>query len=216
MPYLSFNENVNSDMGKKVDSGDAAQEPAKLAYTWSFWEQPAKEDAKYEEMTNKVCDFSTVQDFFKLFNRVPQPSSLLESRPMREQPDGKTHGIDAISIFREGIRPEWEDKLNATGGHFQFQLKPEIGAGQLDEYWNNLVLGVIGSTIVPVSMITGIRLVDKLSRGGVLRIEVWYHTRDDTQAVSALKQNVEKCMSKRFDGSAGKVPPCAQKSHGRP
>lgn len=33
-------------------------------------------------------------------------------------------------IFRDNVRPEWEDKLNATGGHFQFQLKPNVGGGQ--------------------------------------------------------------------------------------
>lgn len=40
---------------------------------------------------------------------------------VREQPDG-LHVIDAIMIFRDGVRPEWEDPLNASGGHFQFQV----------------------------------------------------------------------------------------------
>lgn len=115
---------------------------------------------------------------------------LRQKRMVREQPDG-LHVIvarrcflalgvkkrdqrgreDAIMIFRESIRPEWEDKMNTNGGHFQFQLKPSVGGGQarlkrleatrgqVDEYWNNLVLGVIGATIEPANMITGIRLV---------------------------------------------------------
>ena len=66
-------------------------------------------------------------------------------------------------IFRDNIRPEWEDRMNEKGGHFQFQLKPNVGGGQIDEYWNNLVLGMIGATIEPANMITGVRLVDKLS-----------------------------------------------------
>ena len=58
------------------------------------------------------------------------------------------------------VRPEWEDPLNATGGHFQagaevglsfrgqvthvcqVQLKSSIGGAQIDEYWNNIVLGM--------------------------------------------------------------------------
>ena len=65
--------------------------------------------------------------------------------------------------FRAGVKLEWGDKLNANGGHFQFQLKPNVGGGQIDEYRNNLVLGIIGATIEPANMIKGIRLVDKLS-----------------------------------------------------
>ena len=47
-------------------------------------------------------------------------------------------------IFRENIRPEWEDKMNEKGGHFQFQLKANIGGGQVDEYWNNLQASITG------------------------------------------------------------------------
>ena len=36
------------------------------------------------------------------------------------------------------------------------RLKPNIGGGQVDEYWNNLVLGMIGATIEPANMITGL------------------------------------------------------------
>eukprot|EP00913_Durusdinium_trenchii_P033902 g31734.t1 len=119
---------------------------------------------------------------------------------VREQPDG-LHVIDAVMIFRENIRPEWEDKMNAQGGHFQFQLKPNIGGGQVDEYWNNLVLGMIGATIEPANMITGLRLVDKLSgprAAGVIRLEVWFTNYDDASAVQVLKKNVEKCMATRL------------------
>merc|ERR1712202_114114 len=134
---------------------------------------------------------------------------------VREQPDG-LHVIDAVMVFRDGIRPEWEDKANATGGHFQFQLKPSVGAGQIDEYWNNLVLGIIGATIEPANMITGIRLVDKLSgprAANVIRIEVWYKDHDDSRAVSMLRRNVEKCMATHIDGSQGSFPKCETKSH---
>lgn len=119
-------------------------------------------------------------------------------------------------IFRKGVRPEWEDPLNASGGHFQFQLKSTMEGGQIDEYWNNLVLGVVGGTIEPSDIITGVRLVDKLSgprQANGIRLELWFTGYEDTAAVSQLKKSVERCMSTRLDGVMGAVPKCDAKTH---
>eukprot|EP00931_Biecheleriopsis_adriatica_P071513 TRINITY_DN4537_c0_g1_i6.p1 TRINITY_DN4537_c0_g1~~TRINITY_DN4537_c0_g1_i6.p1 ORF type:complete len:231 (-),score=49.88 TRINITY_DN4537_c0_g1_i6:38-730(-) len=223
MAYLSFNESFNSNLKFTSDNSEENEEMLKkdlpLRYTWSIWEQIMQSNEKsaaYSDATHKVAAFSTVQGFWKLWNHMPQPSELLEQKRMvREQPDG-LHVIDAIMIFRENIRPEWEDKMNANGGHFQFQLKPNLGGGQVDEYWNNLVLGMIGATIEPANMITGMRLVDKLSgprAANVIRLEIWFTNYDDTTAVQALKKSIEKCMATRLDGSLGTPPKCETKPH---
>lgn len=223
MAYLSFNTSFNSDLKFTTEDGDDGEDLLKqempLRYTWSVWEQIMQSDSKsaqYSDATHKVSNFSTVQDFWKIWNHMPQPSELLEQKRMvREQSDG-LHVIDALMIFRENIRPEWEDKMNATGGHFQFQLKPNTGGGQIDEYWNNLVLGMVGATIEPASMVTGVRLVDKLSgprAANVIRIEVWFTNYEDTQAVSALRRSIEKCMATRLDGAVSQAPRCETKSH---
>mmetsp|Transcript_115377 Transcript_115377/g.326924 ORF Transcript_115377/g.326924 Transcript_115377/m.326924 type:complete len:231 (+) Transcript_115377:74-766(+) len=226
MAFLSFNESFASNLKFTTDNSEENEEMLKkdlpLRYTWAIWEQIMQSNEKqaaYSDATHKVASFSTVQEFWTLWNHVPQPSELLEQKRMvREQPDG-LHVIDAIMIFRENIRPEWEDKMNATGGHFQFQLKPNIGGGQVDEYWNNLVLGMIGATIEPANMITGVRLVDKLSgprAANVIRLEVWFTNFDDNGAVQNLKKNVEKCMATRLDGTQGAAPKCETKAHQQP
>mmetsp|Transcript_117369 Transcript_117369/g.252363 ORF Transcript_117369/g.252363 Transcript_117369/m.252363 type:complete len:228 (-) Transcript_117369:314-997(-) len=225
MAFLSFNKSFNSNL-KFTTDGEENDEMLKkdmpLRYTWSIWEQimtQGSKSAAYSDATHKVASFATVQNFWKLWNHMPQPSELLEQKRMvREQPDG-LHVIDAIMIFRENIRPEWEDKMNANGGHFQFQLKPNIGGGQVDEYWNNLVLGMIGATIEPANMITGLRLVDKLSgprAANVIRLEVWFTNFDDSNAVQTLRRNVEKCMATRLDGTGGTPPKCETKGHAAP
>mmetsp|Transcript_12203 Transcript_12203/g.28452 ORF Transcript_12203/g.28452 Transcript_12203/m.28452 type:complete len:231 (+) Transcript_12203:98-790(+) len=227
MAFLSFNESFNSNLKFMTDNSEENDEMLKkdlpLRFKWSIWEQimqsSDKANAAYSDATHMVASFTTVQEFWKLWNHMPQPSELLEQKRMvREQPDG-LHVIDAIMIFRENIRPEWEDKMNATGGHFQFQLKPGIGGGQVDEYWNNLVLGMIGATIEPAGMVTGVRLVDKLSgprAANVIRIEVWFSNYDDTQAVNTLRKNIEKCMATHLDGSQGQIPKCDTKAHSTP
>jgi len=174
-------------------------EPMPLRHPWAFWEQMSS--GGYA--TKKIVSFSTAQDFWAVWNGVPQPSELLDGkRFMRDQ-----LAIDALMIFRDGIAPEWEDPANDNGGHFQIQLKPPSGGAQIDEYWNNLVLAMIGETLDGGDMITGVRLVDKLSLRGkptdCIRIEVWYHSNTSHAQVNMLKRNLEKCLATRIDGSQG-------------
>merc|ERR1719373_1022415 len=179
-------------------------------------------DAKtttYSDATHMVSSFSSVQDFWKLWKTLPQPSELLEGKRMIRELDEGVNVIDAIMIFKENIKPEWEDETNAKGGHFQIQFKPSVGGGQIDEYWNNLVLGMVGATIEPANMITGVRLVDKLSgprAANVIRLEVWFTNFEDNAAVQTLRKNVEKCMGTRLDGSVGSAPKCDTKPHSQP
>jgi len=224
MAFLSFNPNNDNALKFAAedlsDKDDILKKDLPLRFTWAIWEQIMQSSdgkaAQYSDATHKVAPFSTVQDFWRLWNHMPQPSELLEQKRMvREQADG-LHVIDAIMIFRDDIRPEWEDKMNSNGGHFQFQLKPNVGGGQIDEYWNNLVLGMVGATIEPAQMITGVRLVDKLSgprQANGIRLEIWFTNYDDTNAVNTLRRNIEKCMATRLDGTIGQIPKCDLKSH---
>merc|ERR1712137_1154147 len=105
----------------------------------------------YSEATREIGSCDTAESFWQMWARLPQPSELLQNR-MVLHADGGCHIVDALMIFRDGVQPQWEDAANAQGGHFQFHFKATTPPGQLDEHWNNLVLGLIGATIEPVDM----------------------------------------------------------------
>jgi len=214
--WLSFNESVSGKGSfgipeeESEEIKEALKAPMKLKDTWVLWEQVVQDGAKsaaYGDATKEVTKFSTVQEFWSIWNGMPQPSELVPSRDQNESGKRIMRGqtsIDAIMIFKDGVKPEWEDKLNQTGGHFQIQLKPSVGGGQIDEYWNNLVLGMVGGTLEPSDMITGLRLVDKLGGAktvNAIRIELWFARYQDSNAVNILKKNMEKCLGTRVDGS---------------
>eukprot|EP00929_Paragymnodinium_shiwhaense_P098963 TRINITY_DN604_c0_g1_i3.p2 TRINITY_DN604_c0_g1~~TRINITY_DN604_c0_g1_i3.p2 ORF type:complete len:130 (+),score=36.57 TRINITY_DN604_c0_g1_i3:222-611(+) len=122
-------------------------------------------------------------------------------------------------LFKDGIAPEWEHPANSKGGHFQIQLKPAVGGAQIDEYWNNTVLGMIGGTLEPSDIITGIRLVDKLAGGklnAAIRMELWF-TSSPEASVNLLRSSMERCMGQRLDGTFlplnGSVPKPEMKLH---
>ena len=106
---------------------------------------------QYSESTRRIASCDNMEDFWR--------SELLSNRMALNVAD-RFRTIDARMVFREGTPPQWEDEANAQGGHLQVQFKPSLGGGQLDEYWNNLVLGVIGGSIEPADVITGVRFVN--------------------------------------------------------
>jgi len=216
MQHLTFNEALGgkplSDIltEEDADTQVALLQPMPLQDTWVLWEMRA--GASYVDSMKEVVSFKTAQEFWSIWNGVPQPSILLDSKRIIRAEGSQVTQIDAIMLFKQGIRPEWEDPLNAKGGHLQVQLKPPLGGAQIDEYWNNVVLGMIGATIAPSDMITGIRLVDKL-KAGMLRIELWFTRYSDTDAVNALKKSIEQCMCQKLDGTQGLPVKFEVKSH---
>eukprot|EP00440_Ansanella_granifera_P068014 gb/GFBE01073782.1/.p1 GENE.gb/GFBE01073782.1/~~gb/GFBE01073782.1/.p1 ORF type:complete len:229 (+),score=29.95 gb/GFBE01073782.1/:1-687(+) len=211
MQYLSFNEAVGGKHmpglpEETTETQSALLEPMPLRDTWVLWEQAvASGQGAYGDATKEVVPFKTAQEFWSIFNGVPQPSELLDGKRMSRDNAGAHTAIDAIMIFKKGVRPQWEDPMNATGGHLQVQLKPLIGGAQIDEYWNNVVLAMVGGTLEPYEIITGVRLVDKMGNGkaaSMLRIELWFSKADDSNT-SLLKKNFEKIMGEHLDGSSG-------------
>jgi len=226
MPFLTFSEShgrVGSHFGLPEEESDevrqALMQPMKLKSKWWMWEQVVQSEGRgtYTDAMRRVVSFDTVQDFWSIWNGLPQPGELLESKRItRGMPTGPAVAIDAIMIFKDGVSPEWEHPANSAGGHFQMMLKPALGGGQIDEYWNNIVLGMIGATIEPAELITGIRLVDKLSGpkgNSAIRIELWYSKASEAQ-VTALRKSMEKCLATRLDGSQGLQVKPESKAHG--
>eukprot|EP00913_Durusdinium_trenchii_P009347 g8784.t1 len=121
---------------------------------------------------------------------------------VREQPDG-LRVIDALMIFRENIRPEWEDKMNANGGHFQFQLKPNCGGGQIDEYWNNLAIGTLRKNVEKC-------MAHKLdgAHGTGAKVEYWQNC--------AARGLCDTLFHLRTDAAVHQAPAGAPKGHWKP
>lgn len=223
-PALSFNAKVSPDMVEYNKPSDEDLEQMKrkdprLKSSWVIWEIMGKGKKKDDfDSGNAIASFGTVKGFWKHWNHLPQPSELLDGKKfVRESPEGRSI-VDCLMLFREGVKPEWEDPANATGGHFQIQLNHKVGGAQIDEYWNNVVLGMVTGAIKPADMITGVRLVDKLGLQNTvrqhIRFEIWYSNHQDTAKVDLLQENVEKCMATKVDGTVSeRLPKMERKKH---
>ncbi len=79
------------------------------------------------------------------------------------------------SLFREGIRPAWEDSANENGGKWVFTVSNK-DLPSLDDKWMNLVLSLIGETIDDGDCVTGI--VVSLRKVGS-KIAIWTRDMDE-------------------------------------
>jgi len=167
-----------------------------LQHGWSVWEhRKATAAGDYGSSMTKICTFDTVEGFWRFMNFTPCPSEIFASEhgvPSKF----KERDVEGISVFKKDCRPEWEDPRNVYGG--ELFLRKTMTVNQLDQWWEDLLLGLIGEKIDPTDVITGVRVVDKSVKGKVLyRIEVWFEcNRDnDPQMVSAIQENVNQALN---------------------
>lgn len=95
-----------------------------LQFTWTLWYQEPDRSKSWEDTLNEVTSFSTVEDFWSLFNHIKSPADIKV-------------GSD-YSLFKTGIRPMWEDDGNKRGGRWMVNV-PRQQRQDLDKYWLDTV-----------------------------------------------------------------------------
>jgi translation initiation factor 4E len=101
--------------------------PWPLKYTWTVWYRPpTAKNVDYEKSIVSLCKFGTAQEFWKVFSHLKRPSSL--------------PSVSDYHVFKQGIRPVWEDEENKRGGKWIMRLKK----GVADRYWEDLLMALVG------------------------------------------------------------------------
>ena len=109
----------------------AAAVPASIPLqdSWTLWYFKNDKSKAWSENLQEVYTVSTVQEFWGLINQI-QPVSRLPP------------GCD-YSLFKKGIRPEWEDVKNKEGGRWMINLSKHHK--NLDDLWIDAMLSLIGA-----------------------------------------------------------------------
>ena len=138
---------------------------------------------------------------------IPTPSAVFYDGKARKRvgkpPDDRQ--IESFSLFKDGISPEWEDSANMSGGEWNLRKSSRDGrdSPMIDDWWQNIVLGLVGHTIEDKDEICGARIVDKSGNKGsnqVFRIELWLRTKDS----KVIKKILDKMIEVMLDGKQPK------------
>merc|ERR1711907_295022 len=188
---------MGDSCGQRMDSATSnstAEERATehaLEATWTFWydKRGANKSAKrgdsnaYESNLEAVGSFDTVDSFWALYTHMKQPPQL--------EVNSNYH------LFKEGIKPMWEDPANERGGKWVFNVR-NTEKQLLGHYWENLVLGLIGETVDASDEITG-AVVARRRAGD--RIAVWTRTADDEATIMNLGKNIQAALQEARDAT---------------
>ena len=128
------------------------------------------EKEKYESQVKKIAEFDTIEEFWGIFQHLRKPDSC---RP----------GIEYF-MFKEPIKPMWEDENNKNGGRFSIKLKH----GYTTIIWEEMIFALIGG-ILPKEMKDEINGIVVTSRKEFNTLQIWFKNYDDK-----ITEDLEQCI----------------------
>ncbi|KAL3876015.1 hypothetical protein ACJMK2_033904 [Sinanodonta woodiana] len=130
-----FDDEEELDDEACMDPGPLIKHP--LQNRWALWFFKNDKSKEWTANLKLVHSFDTVEDFWALYNHV-QKASKLQS------------GCD-YSLFKDGIQPMWEDERNKDGGRWLISLNKNQRATELDNFWLETLLCLIGEAFDELS-----------------------------------------------------------------
>ncbi|XP_030036834.1 eukaryotic translation initiation factor 4E1 [Manduca sexta] len=126
-----------------------------LQNTWSLWFYDNDRNKTWEENLIELTTFDTVEDFWRLYHHIKLPSELRQ-------------GHD-YAVFKQGIRPMWEDDANKMGGRWLVSLEKKQRNSDLDRFWLDVILLLIGEAFENSDEICGavVNLRPRLDKIGI-------------------------------------------------
>ncbi|KAI9294658.1 eukaryotic translation initiation factor 4E [Neoconidiobolus thromboides FSU 785] len=149
-----------------------------LQNAWSFWyDSPSKKKslASWSQNLKKIITVDTVEDFWGVFNNISKASEL-------------ANGAN-YHLFREGVKPEWEDKANSQGGKWVFQAKK--GKYDMDNLWLYTLLACIGEAFDINDELNGVIFS---ARRELYRISIWTRNCDNQDLVTELGHKFKEVL----------------------
>lgn len=141
-----------------------------LEHPWTLWfDNPsARQKGNWGSSLRKVYTFSTVEEFWCLYNNIATPSRLIS-------------GAD-FHCFKEGIEPKWEDPKCQGGGKWTINTRKD----RIDTLWLHTLLAMIGEQFDQGEQVCG---AVASVRGKADRVAIWTRlaSNEDLQ-VSLAKQ----------------------------
>ncbi|KAK3826542.1 MAG: translation initiation factor eIF 4e-like domain-containing protein [Linnemannia elongata] len=148
-----------------------------LHFNWVFWfmhRAPGSKILNYESSMKKIATFGSVEDFWAVYSHLKRPHEL--------------PNVSDYHLFKQGVRPVWEDATNINGGKWIVRLKK----GLASRYWENLIMAVIGDQFDVGSEICGVVLS---IRGGEDILSLWNQSAHEGRINLKIRDTMKRVLN---------------------
>jgi len=154
-----------------------------LQTPWTLWyHNPPKEGEKsatvedYAAHFTQVYTFQYVEDFWSVFNHIKPPTLLATG--------------SCYYIMKEGIRPEWEDPRNITGGEWMLPFLRK--KSNVNDWWVNLAMALIGEFFDDGDIITGGCVAVRKTQ---FRLNIWVSDKTNQDAIVRIGKQFKEVLN---------------------
>ncbi|OHT07094.1 translation initiation factor 4E [Tritrichomonas foetus] len=150
-----------------------------LPNSWAFWVI----QTKYEYEIDPVISFSTIEDFWKYYLQIP---------PIQQLKKG------GLALFKEDIKPAWEDPNNKGGTRIKIVRK--ITKDELDYIVCAIIGGIIDQTVT--APLCGLYVLAAKK----MKYELWFGrgSVDPKELAAVLHLKVQDIKPEPFRNASGK------------
>ncbi|KAI0452317.1 translation initiation factor eIF 4e-like domain-containing protein [Xylaria acuta] len=105
-----------------------------LQNKWTLWftKPSSGKGDNWNDLLKEVITFDSVEEFWGIYNNIAPVSELAMKSDYH--------------LFKEGVRPEWEDIQNKHGGKWSFQFKDKRSI-DINDLWLQTMMAAIGETL---------------------------------------------------------------------
>ncbi|VIO88862.1 Uncharacterized protein BM_BM1973 [Brugia malayi] len=153
-----------------------SEHPLEFTYVFSYFVRPqGKFDPEdYALYVQPVASFNSVEQFWNTYCFLKRPADINEK-------------VD-FHMFKEGIKPVWEDDANRKGGKWILRLKK----GFSSRIWENLILAMIGEQFLVGEEICGavcsIRNQEDI-------VSLWNRTADNLATTNRIRDTLRRVLN---------------------
>lgn len=181
---LNDKKDLNENQSQLVFLNQISQSPLEYGYSFWFSKRPSKNTANpssaqanptnYDANLRLVGTFNTVEKFWYYYAHMTRPHDLV--------------GHADILMFKDGIRPLWEDDANKNGGKWIVRLKK----GLANRCWENLILAILGEQFMVGEEICGAVVSCRYQED---LISIWNKTCSNQAVTSRIKDTLKRILN---------------------
>ncbi|KAM8972613.1 eukaryotic translation initiation factor 4E type 2-like [Pelodytes ibericus] len=150
-----------------------------LQYRYTFWysrrtpSRPASTH-NYEQNIRQFGTVASVEQFWRIYSHIVRPGDLT--------------GYSDFHLFKDGIKPMWEDEANKNGGKWIIRLRK----GLASRFWENIILAMVGEQFMVGEEICGVVVSIRFQED---LLSIWNKTANDQFSTIRIRDTLRRVLN---------------------